>query len=99
MSEASDCAWARSGTSRRTTASATSSGRLLLFFGPGVGQATGQVAMVDEVVGQHADRGEDVADEDRPAGQLVEHPAGHDHDAAEEADLEGGEEDDEAEDQ
>ena len=55
--------------------------------------------MPPEVIREHRRRGQDVADEDGPAGQLVENPAGHDDDGAEEEDLEGGEEDHQPEDQ
>src|SRR5712691_7825181 len=55
----------------------------LVVVGPGFGEAAGERPVALEEIAEHRRGGEEVADEDRPARQLVEHPLGQDHDRAE----------------
>src|SRR3989442_7283428 len=78
---------------------ATGSAPALVLVDPGPGEAPGERPVALEEVAEHRRRREEVADEDRPPRQLVEHPLGEDHHRAEEKDLERGEEDHQREDE
>src|SRR5437667_1188533 len=77
----------------------TGSAPALVLVDPGLGEALGERPVALEEVAEHRRRREEVADEDRPPRQLVEHPLGEDHHRAEEKDLERGEEDHQREDE
>src|SRR2546425_10545593 len=78
---------------------ATGSAPALVLVDPGPGEAPGERPVALEEGAEHRRRREEVADEDRPPRQLVEHPLGEDHHRAEEKDLERGEEDHQREDE
>src|SRR2546428_6311336 len=67
---------------------ASRSEQALVLVDPGLGEALGERPVALEEVAEHRRRREEVADEDRPPRQLVEHPLGEDHHRAEEKDLE-----------
>src|SRR5882672_11901107 len=71
----------------------------LVLFSPGRSQPPSKLAMTREEVGEHDDGSEEIADEDGPAGDLVEHPLRGDQYATGEEHLESGEEDHQGEDE
>src|SRR6267378_125123 len=71
----------------------------LVLLSPSRSQSPSELAMTLEEVGEHDDGSEEIADEDGPARDLVEHPLRRDQHATREEHLERGEEDHQSEDE